>query len=292
MLIVWDVDHGKSLYGAPNKEPVNEIKFFNRADTKMVAVLQNGVQILTIDKNNKKIVALDINFGNVKRVFTCCAIDQNDEFAYVATKTGDFYEISLDKAIFKRVGPIKKLFSLGITSIKQLPDGDLIVGSGDGNLGRISLESMQVTAKSEVMGGVTSITFTSDFSHFFCGTNHSNIFWVNSTNLSTELRNTCHYSRINDVAFPAGYSDVFATCSFNDIRIWNSVNKQELLRIQVPNLECNAVGFMHDGKSIISGWSDGKIRAFLPQSGKLLYVINDAHHHGVTALASTSDCQK
>lgn len=49
---------------------------------------------------------------------------------------------------------------------------------------------------------------------------------------------------------------------------------------------------MNDGKSIISGWSDGKIRAFLPQSGKLLYVINDAHNHGCTAVTATSDCQR
>jgi hypothetical protein len=49
---------------------------------------------------------------------------------------------------------------------------------------------------------------------------------------------------------------------------------------------------MYDGKAIISGWSDGKIRAFLPQSGKLLYCINDAHHHGVTAITATTDCQK
>merc|ERR1719162_749436 len=48
--------------------------------------------------------------------------------------------------------------------------------------------------------------------------------------------------------------------------------------------------FMRDGRSIISGWSDGKIRAFLPQSGKLLFAINDAHKDGVTALASSSDC--
>jgi len=65
-----------------------------------------------------------------------------------------------------------------------------------------------------------------------------------------------------------------------------------LLRIQVPNLECNCITFMKDGKSIISGWSDGKIRAFYPQSGKLMYVINDAHHHGVTSIATTSDCQR
>ena len=54
-------------------------------------------------------------------------------------------------------------------------------------------------------------------------------------------------------------------------------------------MDCNCVTFMADGKSIITGWSDGKIRAFYPQSGKLMYVINDAHIHGVTALVTTSD---
>lgn len=47
---------------------------------------------------------------------------------------------------------------------------------------------------------------------------------------------------------------------------------------------------MKDGKTIISGWSDGKIRAFLPQSGKLKYVIHNAHNNGVTAMTATSDC--
>ncbi len=107
--------------------------------------------------------------------------------------------------------------------------------------------------------------------------------------MAPELRNTCHYERINDIAFPSNFSDVFATASVKEIRIWNTKNRQELLRIQVPGLECFSVFFMHDGKSIISGWSDGKIRAFLPQSGKLLYVINDAHNHGCTSVTATSD---
>ena len=65
-----------------------------------------------------------------------------------------------------------------------------------------------------------------------------------------------------------------------------------MLRIHVPNLECFCIGFMRDGKSIYSGWHDGKIRSFLPQSGKLLYCISDAHVNGVTALTSTSDGQR
>jgi WD40 repeat protein len=46
---------------------------------------------------------------------------------------------------------------------------------------------------------------------------------------------------------------------------------------------------LQDGKSIITGWNDGKIRGFTPQSGKLMYTINDAHHKSVTAIAATAD---
>ena len=41
---------------------------------------------------------------------------------------------------------------------------------------------------------------------------------------------------------------------------------------------------MRDGKSIYSGWHDGKIRSFLPQSGRLLYCINAAYINGVTVI--------
>jgi len=94
------------------------------------------------------------------------------------------------------------------------------------------------------------------------------------------------------VAFPEGYSEVFATCSVEDIRIWHAREFRELMRIRVPNCECHCVSFMPDGGSILSGWSDGKIRAFGPQTGKLLYVIHDAHVNGVTAISGTADCSR
>jgi len=48
---------------------------------------------------------------------------------------------------------------------------------------------------------------------------------------------------------------------------------------------------MADGQSIVSGWSDGKIRAFAPQSGRQLYIIDNAHVE-VTAIIGTSDCTR
>lgn len=212
--------------------------------------------------------------------------------AYLGTRTGDIIEINLERCLFKRIGPNKRLFQKGVNVIKRLANGDLLVGAGDGTIAKVSTVNMGVKSEAKVMGSATSITLTADSTHFFCGTDKATIYWCNTDNINPELRNTCHYDRINDIAFPAGYSELFATCSLNDIRVWNASTRQELLRIEVPGLECHTISFMANGKSILSGWNDGKIRAFLPQSGKLFYAINDAHNHGVTALAPTNDCTR
>lgn len=72
---------------------------------------------MTVDKSNKKIKSLEVNFGNMKRQFTSGVIDSSDTYCYVGTKTGDVVEINIERAIFKRLGPVKTLFSLGITSL-------------------------------------------------------------------------------------------------------------------------------------------------------------------------------
>ena len=52
--------------------------------------------------------------------------------------------------------------------------------------------------------------------------------------------------------------------------MWSSVTLKPLLKIELaqPNefeyAISNCVEIMQDGKSIISGWTDGIIRAFLP----------------------------
>ena len=110
--------------------------------------------------------------------------------------------------------------------------------------------------------------------------------------LEPQLRATCHFSSIQDVVFPRNYARVFVTCANNDIRVWHAAESRELLRIQVPNLMCNCVTMSPDGGLILSGWSDGKVRAFYPESGALKFVINDAHADGVSAVACTNDCTR
>lgn len=80
-------------------------------------------------------------------------------------------------------------------------------------------------------------------------------------------------------------SHLFVTCSKTDLRIWNARAGNETLRIQVPNLVCTCLDLTPDGSTIVSGWDDGKVRAFFPESGKLKFVIQDAHNEAVTAIA-------
>jgi|TARA_B110000305_G_C19438767_1_gene640564 WD40 repeat protein len=221
----------------------NKVAFFNNTSSKCLTIHNYGIRTWDCDLVQKKVQYTEILMQQIKRVFTCCVIDPTDSFAYLGTKTGDIVEISLTNNLFKRIGPNKRLFSQGVNSINLLSNGDLLLGSGDGTLAKVNSQDMNVKRESKVMGAVTSISLTADSTHFFCGTSKATIYWCNTDDIAPELRNTCHYERINDIAFPSGFSELFATSSLNDIRVWNTKTRQELLRIEVPGLECYCVFF-------------------------------------------------
>jgi len=288
-LVVWDLNDGNAICGTPAAtDTAQTVQFFRKSNEMIVTAGNNHVKVWQFDLPNKKLRGTEAKLGQLKRCTTNVLLSADDTVAYCGTNTGDLLEVSLDRALFKRSVP-KTPFSLGITCSALLDDGDVLVGTGDGTVARLDAKTLRPKSQCQVLGGVSSIALTSDGTHFFCGTTMANIYWVDVDSLTAELRSTCHSERVNSIAFPIGYSEVFATCSISEIRLWNSSTRQELLRIQVPNMECYCLDFMRDGRSIVSGWSDGKVRAFLPQSGKLLYVINDAHKNGVTALCGTSD---
>merc|ERR1712118_515843 len=292
-LVIWDVASGNPICGTPAAtDTAHVVRFFNTSDMHLISAGNYHIRVWQFDLPNKKLRPTQVNVGQLKRVVTNILLDAEDTTAYCGSQSGDLLEINLERALFKRACPPHKAFALGITSTRMLPNGDVIIGTGDGIVAKLTAVTMRVKAQCQVLGAVTSIAVTADGTHMFIGTDQSNIYWVDVESLTAELRNTCHWEKINAVCFPYGFSDVFCTCSGSEVRIWNSRSRQELLRIQVPNLECHCVDFMRDGKSVVTGWSDGKLRSFLPQSGRLMYVINDAHRNGVTSLATTSDCQK
>mmetsp|Transcript_11703 Transcript_11703/g.13906 ORF Transcript_11703/g.13906 Transcript_11703/m.13906 type:complete len:627 (-) Transcript_11703:1832-3712(-) len=300
-VVVWDVESGAAKCGSPTaNDNVLFVKFFSGTNDKFVTAGSNNMDVWDFDPINRKIRPTGCQLGQIKRVVETMVIDKNDEYVYCGTTSGDLLQVSLGPKLFKNAGPKQKI-ARGVLCTALSTNGDIICGGGDGSIVILGAQKLNTISSIKLDSSVTSVVLSTDVYKdgsfgFIAGTAHCNMYYIKyekSTNqLVAELEQTNHFEQINDIAFPYEYSQLFATCSTTDIRIWHATEYRELLRIQVPNLTCNCVAFMRDGKSIISGWSDGKIRAFGPQSGKQLYVINDAHQQGVTALVGSCDCKR
>jgi cilia- and flagella-associated protein 52 len=293
-VIVWDMSTYAAICGSPASADSSgvtlSLAYFNKSETQFVTGGIGSLRVWELYPEKRKIRATDCQTGQIKRIVKCICVDKNDEFMYCGTTTGDLLQVSLQSKLFKKAGPPKEKenFSMGILTTAISPNGELVaIGSGDGTIAILSLPKLNILSKTNVRGSVTSITFDSNGENIIAGTAHSNIYSLQVKELKPVLKSSSHYSVVNDVCFPSDSSDIFATASNADIRIWNATNNTELLRISVPNIECKCIIFKKDGSSLITGWNDGKIRAFGPQTGRLQYVINDAHKPIVTALAVT-----
>lgn len=121
------------------------------------------------------------------------------------------------------------------------------------------------------------------------GTDGCELFTVDADTFHVTRLFTCHTSVIHDLAFPRDYSKVFATASRHDVRVWSADSLRELLRVTVRNATCSGVLFTPDGSQMLTSWNDGRVRAYAPQSGRLLFAIEHCHNRGVSAIAVTPD---
>lgn len=271
-----------------------------------------SLRVWQVDAPALKMHYMETATGSLRRVYTTLSIAPNDEICYCGTHTGDLVRVRIDRdpmprsnnepdkirPILDAVSTIK--FHKGIRSLAcftniMTGNNNLLVGAGDGKVAVVLPTTLKFVAgkATSLLGSVTSLAIAPDSMGFLAATDQSNRYYLNFQNFVPGLRGTCHYAPINGLVFPAHCSDLIITCSLNDVRVWNVALRQELLRIQVPNLEAKAVTITPTGNTIISGWSDGKVRGFLPESGKLKFVISNAHTEGaVTALAVCHDAKE
>ncbi|OXB54515.1 hypothetical protein ASZ78_014785 [Callipepla squamata] len=304
-VVVWDVSRREAVCGSPasarNAGSVSIVECSACRDEMFVTAgmiwfssmlsCSETIRVWELDLPNRKLQPTECQTGHLRRVITSLKIADDDNYFYVGTSTGDVLKVNTSNKLMTDFGPQKK-FSLGVTALLLLKTGDVIVGTGGGTVALCKGSNYKVMKNFQVQGGVTSLARRGQGHQFFVGTNACQIYRVNYTAFKEELISTCHREAVHDVVFPFGTSDLFATCSKDDIRVWHTPENRELLRVVVPNMTCYAIEFMRDGKSIISAWNDGKIRAFMPESGREMYVINNAHSLGVTAIAATNDCKR
>jgi len=291
---VWEVEAGRAVCGTPaGTHAALTLAWFNGRSDRLVTGGQYHMRTWEVDMTRRRMFPSDWKTGSVKRIFTAVVVDDTDTRAFVGTTTGDVLEFNVVSGNFMQASKVR--FSLGIhtaTFASDASGGTIIAGTGDGALVRLSAKDLTVKAVSELLGAVTSVAVSPGGDHGLAGTDAGSLYAFPIATLVPRLLTTAHHAPIADVVFPAGTSDLFLTASGSDIRLWNARKGAELLRIQVPNLNVLSIAINATGTSIVSGWDDGKIRAFGPESGALQYAIPDAHAEAVTAVAFTHDGSK
>ncbi|KAJ8610542.1 hypothetical protein CTAYLR_009751 [Chrysophaeum taylorii] len=304
-LVVWDLKSGAAICGQPAAaDNTLALRWLNKNPDRLITCGSRHLRVWQVDASLPKLHAVDASLGTLKRVMRCVGVTADDEFAYVGTTTGEVLKFTIDRDGIQlpndpdRLRPMLKHVSskrvgMGVCACEcwtnpKSGNDNVLVGGGDGSLLMFNGELNTVQNKKEdLQGAVTSISLVArDEPVFYVGTSEANRYRVDIKEWRADLLSTAHVAKVKDVVFPPECSDLFVTCSGGgDVRVWNAKKRVELLRIRVPNLECEAVVCSDDGSEIVSGWSDGRVRSFFPESGKLKFVINDAHTDGVTALA-------
>mmetsp|Transcript_2170 Transcript_2170/g.3203 ORF Transcript_2170/g.3203 Transcript_2170/m.3203 type:complete len:657 (-) Transcript_2170:238-2208(-) len=305
-LVVWEVETGRPICGSPAAQDSSLCaRWLNNRNDRLVTAGNFHLRVWQVDVNTPRIQAVDARLGQMRRMIQCISITDDDSVAFCGTKTGDLLKVNIerdgiqsfntpDSVVPMLLEHSSTRFAQGIRAVQCWTNPDtgntnVLVGAGNGQLALLNPKMNIVKDRStDLMGAISAISLAPSGEGMYVGTTQSVRYYV-TLGMDVELRGTCHYGSINDICFPRDCPDLFLTCSLHNIRVWNSRVRQELLRIQVPNLECNCIGITINGGTIVSGWTDGKIRAFFPESGRLKFVITDAHAESVTAITVCND---
>jgi len=305
-IIIWNLANGKAIREERFDGGLSVRWFTNHTD-KLVSGGHDGAMVWNYRGGaGGKMEGSPVSLGKMQRVVSSIAINKDDTYAYVGTHSGDLLIFDLASAKFRSRFIHDDFGRKGVRCTVYVNDPSdkecgeyLLAGCGDGVVAKLIIadknrrprpDSVTLTRLINLKGAVSSISIGRALRkghNAFIGTEKGNSYIAKSGDLAYELRGTSHYCKVNDIAFPAGCADLFVTCSYGDVRVWDAANRQELMRITVPNMECTCLCLTPPGSLIITGWDDGKIRAFYPESGKLAYVITDAHQGVVSALACT-----
>ena len=305
-LVIWDTASGHAVCGVPAApDTVLCVTWLKRNPNRLVTAGKYHVRVWHVDPSGPKIHPMDAKMGKMKRAVQCVDVSSCDTYALCGTQTGEVLQIDInrdpiqayndpDHMVPRLVATSRDRFGKGVKAVAVLSNASaeghdvVAAGAGDGTIAFMTCDMRQFKRWTcDVAGGVTSLSVLPYGPHaaLAVGTDLANRYEIAKLGQPPNLKGTAHTGAVFDVCFPEYSSQVFITCSVADIRVWDAAKRAEILRIQVPNLECKCVGVTAVGDVIVTGWSDGKVRAFGPESGKLKFAIPDAHAEAVTALA-------
>jgi len=321
-VVVWSIDRKESICGEdaaiPSAGNASVVACAKQNENQFVTAGDLTLRVWNLDLVNRKIKPVECQMGLFKRCIKCVEISPDDSYFLAGTTSGDILNMNMQTCKLINCGPQKTdkekdrgCFPRGVSGIKILDSERLVVATGGGQVALVngknykkypSIKNFNVaTADGKNSTGskkysntsITSIALRKESNEVYVGTSQAEIYTLKLNNASSgdcekwvgDRYASNHHNKVNDITFPNCISEIFATCGYEDIRIWDAKTFRELRRISRANLICHAIEFSPDGKSIVTAWNDNKIRAFFPESGNEIYKIDNAHNLEVTALS-------
>lgn len=84
------------------------LAYLNNNNLQFVTGGNSTLRVWELNPEKRKIRANDCQTGQIKRIVKCIAVDENDEYMYCGTTTGDLLKVSLTSKLFKNYGPPKE----------------------------------------------------------------------------------------------------------------------------------------------------------------------------------------
>jgi WD40 repeat protein len=217
--------------------------------------------------------------GSMVRSISWLEFSDDYETVYCGTTSGDFALVNVKQ--LKLGAPIAAC-RLGILSLLCWPNG-LVVGGGDGTVTTFD-SNLHDLCQAQLDGAVVAMSFSPDRLEILAGTSKGFVYRLRVENMASLLVCENHAAPVRCVSYAAGTSDRFATISSDcTLRIWDAADYSVLTTVCVRDAgEPSCLVYTLD--FLISGWSDGKIRAHESDTGSPLWLIDNAHRGGVTAL--------
>lgn len=126
-----------------------------------------------------------------------------------------------------------------------------------------------MTHEAQLDSKVMSMNLSNDKKELIVGTVGGKIYRVISTDLSFLLHSDAHTGVIKDIAFGESLDKFVSLDENGALKLWD-LQDYNCLYTGYPSKSSQgtSVCFAKDDNTVLSGWSDGFLRCFVPEQGK------------------------
>lgn len=176
---------------------------------------------------------------------------------------------------------------MGVTNICALSEDKVAVSGGDGTLALFHVDGKfcQELLRTQLAGSISGLTTSPDAVQLLASTDRGFVYRIRVSDFSSMLLGENHIDAVLDCSYMENSSDKFATSSGDGtIRLWDANDYTVYARCSQITAASWPTCTVFTEEIIISGWSDGKVRAFRVDNQQPLWQIDHAHPDGVTAI--------